>query len=56
TYFVRPDLLPDEYRRMIECDKLPYKMKKAQRRFYEELRTEINAAKTAGREGDEGNA
>lgn len=32
---------------MIECDRLPYKMKKAQRRFYEELRAEISAVKAA---------
>ena len=60
TYFVRPDLLPEEYRHMIECERLPYKMKKSQRRFYDELRAEISAVKAAKAadsiEGDEENA
>lgn len=59
TYFKRPDLLSDEYKYMIECDRLPCKMKKAQRRFYEELRAEISAAKVTANdsiEGDEQNA
>ena len=45
---------------MIECERLPYKMKKAQRRFYDELRAEISAVKAAKAadsiEGDEENA
>ena len=44
TYFLRPDLLTEEQLRMIEKP-LPYKMKKAQRKFWEELRGKIAAAK-----------
>ncbi len=57
TYFVRPDLLNAEQLQYIE-GKLPYKMKKAERKFYEELRAEIAAAKEKilceqSNEGDE---
>ena len=44
TYFLRPDLLTEEQLRFIEKP-LPFKMKKAQRRFWEELRGKIAAAK-----------
>ena len=44
TYFLRPDLLTEEQLRLIEKP-LPYKMKKAQRKFWEELRGKIVAAK-----------
>ena len=44
TYFLRPDLLTEEQLRFIEKP-LPYKMKKSQRRFWEELREKIAAAK-----------
>ena len=44
TYFLRPDLLTEEQLRLIEKP-LPYKMKKAQRKFWEELRSKIAAAK-----------
>ena len=44
TYFLRPDLLTEEQLRLIEKP-LPYKMKKAQRKFWEELRGKIAAAK-----------
>ena len=44
TYFLRPDLLTKEQLRLLEKP-LPYKMKKAQRKFWEELRSKIAAAK-----------
>ena len=44
TYFLRPDLLTEEQLRFIEKP-LPYKMKKSQRKFWEELRSKIAAAK-----------
>ena len=44
TYFLRPDLLTEEQLRLIEKP-LPYKLKKAQRKFWEELRSKIAAAK-----------
>ena len=46
TYFTRRDLLSQEQLQMIE-GKLPYKMKKAERKFWEELRGKIAAAKEA---------
>lgn len=48
TYFIRPDLLSAEQMQYIE-GRLPFKMKKSERRFYEELRTDIAAAKTAAK-------
>ena len=44
TYFLRPDLLTEEQLRFIEKP-LPYKMKKSQRKFWEELRGKIAASK-----------
>lgn len=44
TYFVRPDLLTTEQMNLIEKP-LPYKMKKSERRFWEELREKIAAEK-----------
>ena len=44
TYFLRPDLLTEEQLRFIEKP-LPYKMKKSQRKFWEELRGKIATAK-----------
>ena len=41
---MRPDLLTEEQLRFIEKP-LPYKMKKSQRKFWEELRRKIAAAK-----------
>lgn len=46
TYFLRPDLLTEEQLRFIEKP-LPYKMKKSQRKFWEELRSKIAAAAKA---------
>lgn len=48
TYFIRPDLLSAEQMQYIE-GRLPFKMKKSERRFYEELRADIAAAKTAAK-------
>lgn len=48
TYFIRPDLLSAEQMQYIE-GRLPFKMKKSERRFYEELRTDIAAAKAAAK-------
>ena len=44
TYFLRPDLLTEEQLRFIEKP-LPYKMKKSQRKFWEDLRGKIATAK-----------
>lgn len=44
TYFLRPDLLTEEQLRFIEKP-LPYKMKKSQRKFWEELKTKIASEK-----------
>lgn len=44
TYFIRPDLLTAEQINLLEKP-LPYKMKKAERRFWEELREKIAAEK-----------
>ena len=44
TYLLRPDLLSKEQLTLIE-GKLPQKMKKSERKFYEELRAEIAEAK-----------
>lgn len=44
TYFIRPDLLTAEQTNLLEKP-LPYKMKKAERRFWEELREKIAAEK-----------
>lgn len=44
TYFIRPDLLTAEQKLLID-GKLPYKMKKSERKFWEELRGKIAAAK-----------
>ena len=44
TYFLRPDLLTEEQKQFID-GRLPYKMKKSERRFWEELRGKIAAAK-----------
>lgn len=44
TYFIRPDLLTAEHINLLEKP-LPYKMKKAERRFWEELREKIAAEK-----------
>ncbi len=44
TYFIRPDLLSAEQKRFIE-ENLPMKMKNSERRFWEELRAKIAAAK-----------
>lgn len=44
TYFIRPDLLTAEQIDLLEKP-LPYKMKKAERRFWEELREKIAAEK-----------
>lgn len=46
TYFIRPDLLSAEQMQYIE-GRLPFKMKKSERRFYEELRADIAAIKAA---------
>lgn len=46
TYFIRPDLLSAEQMQYIE-GRLPFKMKKSERRFYEELRADIAATKAA---------
>ncbi len=46
TYIIRPDLLSAEQKRFIE-ENLPMKMKKSERRFWEELRAKIAAAKEA---------
>ncbi len=46
TYFLRPDLLSEEQKRYIEAP-LPYKMKKRERRFWEELRAKIAAERVA---------
>ena len=48
TYFIRPDLLSAEQMQYIE-GRLPFKMKKSERRFYEELRADIAAAKAAAK-------
>lgn len=48
TYFIRPDLLSAEQMQYIE-GLLPFKMKKSERRFYEELRADIAAAKVAAK-------
>lgn len=48
TYFIRPDLLSAEQMQYIE-GRLPFKMKKSERRFYEELRADIAAAKVAAK-------
>ena len=48
TYFIRPDLLSAEQMQYID-GRLPFKMKKSERRFYEELRADIAAAKTAAK-------
>lgn len=44
TYFIRPDLLTAEQINLLEKP-LPYKMKKTERRFWEELREKIAAEK-----------
>lgn len=44
TYFLRPDLLTEEQLRFIEKP-LPCKMKKSQRKFWEELKTKIASEK-----------
>lgn len=44
TYLLRPDILSKEQLSLIE-GKLPQKMKKSERKFYEELRQEIAEAK-----------
>lgn len=48
TYFIRPDLLSAEQMQYIE-GRLPFKMKKSERRFYEELRADIATAKAAAK-------
>lgn len=48
TYFIRPDLLSAEQMQYIE-GRLPFKMKKSERRFYEELRADIAAIKAAAK-------
>lgn len=48
TYFIRPDLLSAEQMQYIE-GRLPFKMKKSERRFYEELRADIAATKAAAK-------
>lgn len=48
TYFIRPDLLSAEQMQYIE-GRLPFKMKKSERRFYEKLRADIAAAKVAAK-------
>lgn len=48
TYFIRPDLLSAEQMQYIE-GRLPFKMKNSERRFYEELRADIAAAKVAAK-------
>lgn len=48
TYFIRPDLLSAEQMQYIE-GRLPFKMKKSERRFYEELRADIAAAKVTAK-------
>lgn len=48
TYFIRPDLLSAEQMQYIE-GRLPFKMKKSERRFYEELRADIATAKVAAK-------
>lgn len=48
TYFIRPDLLSAEQMQYIE-GRLPFKMKKSERRFYEELRADIAAAKAVAK-------
>lgn len=46
TYFVRPDLLSEEQSRLLDLERpLPYKMKKRERRFWEELRAQIATEK-----------
>ena len=42
TLSLRPDLLSAEQKELL-TGRLPYKMKKSERRFYEELRAEIAA-------------
>ena len=42
TLAMRPDLLSVEQKELL-TGRLPYKMKKSERRFYEELRAEIAA-------------
>lgn len=44
TYLLRPDMLTEEQLRFIE-QPLPFKMKKAPRRFWEQLRSDIAVAK-----------
>lgn len=51
TYRIRPDLLSEEQRERL-IGKLPYKMKKSERRFWEDVRSEL--APTAGEEEEDG--
>lgn len=53
TYLHRPDMLSSELRALLE-DPLPAKMKKAERRLYEELRAEI-AQMNSDRDGEGNN-
>ena len=57
TLALRPDLLSAEQKELL-TGRLPYKMKKSERRFYEELRAEIAAEqeKRAGTEVKEDEA
>ena len=58
TFFLRPDLLSAEQKELL-TGRLPYKMKKSERRFYEELRgelaAEIEKRKGASVKGEEEN-
>lgn len=58
TFFLRPDLLSAEQKELL-TGRLPYKMKKSERRFYEELRgelaAEIEKRKAASVKGEEEN-